>query len=185
MKLKTERLLLRPFTLDDADDVFEYAVDPQVGPSAGWPVHKDVWETQGIIQSVFIDTEDEVFALQLRDSGKVIGSIGLQQMTWSGAPAGTWEIGYCLNPACWGRGYMPEAAQELLRHGFEHNGLKEIWSGHYDFNHKSKRVIEKCGWRYFDTAQVQVKLLGETRTELFYRMTRAEWNELSQPSHIL
>ena len=182
MRLMTERLLLRPFTMDDAEDVFEYAVDPRVGPAAGWPVHKDIWETQTIIHDVFMETADEVYALVLRESGKVIGSAGLQHMTWGGVPEGTWEIGYCLNPAYWGEGYMPEAVRELLRHGFEGNGLKEIWSGHYDFNHKSQRVIEKCGWRYFDTAQVEAKLLGETRTELFYRMTRAEWDELSKPA---
>jgi len=181
MKLKTDRLLLRPFTMADAEDVFEYAVDPRVGPAAGWPVHEDVWETQGIIHSVFIDTKDEVFALQLKDGGKVIGSVGLQRMTWEGVPEGTWEIGYCLNPAHWGKGYMPEAAAEVLRYGFEDKGLGEIWCGHYDFNRKSRRVIEKCGWRYFDTARVHVKLLNETRTELFYRMTRPEWNEQSQP----
>ena len=179
MKLKTDRLLLRPFTMGDAEDVFEYAADPRVGPAAGWPVHKDIWETQGIIHSVYIDTEDEVFALQLREGGKVIGAISLQHMLWSGVSEGTPEIGYCLNPAYWGKGYMPEAATEVLRYGFENKGLAEIWSGHYDFNHKSRRVIEKCGWRYFDTAQVQVKLLNETRTELFYRMTRSEWNERS------
>jgi len=185
MKLHTERLLLRPFTMSDAEDVFEYAADPRVGPAAGWPVHRDIWETQGIIQSVFIDTADEVYALALRESSKVIGAVSLQRMTWSGVPEGTQEIGYCLNPAHWGKGYMPEAVRELLRHGFEENRLPEIWSGHYDFNRQSKRVIEKCGWRYFNTAQVKVKQLGETRTELFYRMTRAEWDELSQPIYIL
>jgi Acetyltransferases, including N-acetylases of ribosomal proteins len=185
MNLNTERLLLRPFTMSDAEDVFEYAADLRVGPAAGWPVHKDIWETQTIIHDVYIETDDEVYALQLQNSGKVIGAVSLQRMTWSGVPEGTQEIGYCLNPAYWGRGYMPEAVRELLRHGFEHRGLGEIWSGHYDFNRQSKRVIETCGWRYVTTAQVEVEQLGETRTELFYRMTRAEWDELSQPIHIL
>lgn len=179
MKLETERLILRPFTTDDTEDLFEYAQDPRVGPPAGWPPHKDLAECRSILISVFIETEDEPFAMQLKESNKVIGSVGLQKMSWDKAPKGAWEIGYCLNPAYWGQGLMPEAVQELLRYGFEDHRLSEIWCGHYDFNSKSRRVIEKVGFRYVTTDIVNCRLMNEDRTELFYKITREEWKAWS------
>ena len=47
MILHTERLILRPWTEDDAESLYEYAKDPEVGPIAGWPPHKSVGESKG------------------------------------------------------------------------------------------------------------------------------------------
>ena len=72
---------------------------------------------------------------------------------------------------------MPEAAREMLRHAFEDIGMQKVWCGYYDGNLKSKRVQEKCGFRYHHTAEVSVDKLGENRLEHFTRLTRAEWEE--------
>ena len=52
-RIETERLILRPFTQNDAEDVFDYAKDPRVGPIAGWQPHRDVEESREIIRTVF------------------------------------------------------------------------------------------------------------------------------------
>lgn len=87
------------------------------------------------------------------------------------------ELGYWLGQKFWGRGYMPEAARELLRHGFEDLGMKKIWCGYYDGNDKSKRVQEKLGFVYHHTCEdVPVPLLHEVRIGHTNLMTKEHWD---------
>jgi len=80
IRLETERLVLRPFSGDDLDDLYEYASIPGVGEMAGWPHHESVDTSKRILQS-FIE-EKEVFALELKKNGKVVGSLGLHD-SWA------------------------------------------------------------------------------------------------------
>ncbi len=176
MRLETERLTLRPFTQEDAADLYEYAKDPRVGPAAGWQPHKSVEESREIIGSVF--SAPNVFAVVDKPSGKVIGSAGFVGRHQSLLPGPDDEIGYALSPDFWGRGLMPEAVRELLRYGFEELGLATVWCGHYDFNDKSRRVVEKCGFIYRFTDKTWAEWMEEERTELHYALTREEWQRL-------
>ena len=173
MILETKRLLLRPFTDIDAEDLYEYAQDPRVGPTAGWPVHTSVENSLEIIRTVF--SAPNVFAVVDRDSGRVIGSAGFVDGHWEGVPKPDDEIGYALNPEFWGRGLIPEAVAELLRYGFEELGLQTIWCCHYDGNGKSRRVIEKCGFRFRFSLETEVTLMNERRLTHFYALTKEEW----------
>ena len=112
MNLKTRRLLLRPFQESDAADLYEYAKDPRVGPIAGWPVHTSVENSREIIRTVF--AAPNTFAVAERETGKVIGSAGFTGRSRVEFPAPNDELGYALSPAFWGRGLMPEAAEEIL-----------------------------------------------------------------------
>lgn len=179
-RLETQRLILRPFADGDAADVYEYARDPRVGPAAGWPPHGDEAESLEIIRTVF--AQPHVFAMELKENGKVVGSVGYVDRHQTLLPGPDDEIGYALSPACWGRGLMPEAVRALLRYGFEELGLNAQWCGHYDFNDKSRRVVEKCGFRYRFTGKSWVELMGEERTELHYALTKAEWLALQNRS---
>ena len=173
MILETKRLFLRPFTDTDAEDLYEYAQDPRVGPIAGWPVHPSVENSREIINTVF--AAPNVFALVDRERGKVIGSAGFVGTHREGVPKPNDEIGYVLNPAFWGRGLMPEAVEELMRYGFQDLGLAAIWCCHYDGNKKSRRVIEKCGFLPRGSTWEDVPLMGERRLTHFYALTKEEW----------
>lgn len=175
-RLETPRLLLRPWRESDADDLYAYACDPRVGPAAGWPPHKSREESGEIIRTVF--AAPHVFAVELKESGKAVGSVGYVDRHQTILPGPDDEIGYALHPACWGRGLMPEAVREILRYGFEELGLQTQWCGHYDFNDKSRRVVEKCGFRYRFTERAYVPLMEEERVELHYALTREEWEAL-------
>ena len=71
---------------------------------------------------------------------------------------------------------MPEAAREMLRHAFEDLGMQNVWCGYYDGNTKSKRVQEKCGFRYqWTTKDVDVPLMHEKRTGHVNLMTKDSW----------
>ena len=86
------------------------------------------------------------------------------------------ELGYWLGKPFWGRGYMPEAAREMIRHGFEDLGMNTIWCGYFEGNQKSKRVQEKIGFVYHHTREkVSVPLMKEVRTEHRNIMTKERW----------
>ena len=163
MELETARLLLRPFREEDAGDVFAYASDPRVGPIAGWPAHKSPAESLEIIRTVF--SAPGVFAMVLRETGRVVGSVGFV----GGHPAGQSpdcpddELGYALAPDCWGRGLVPEASEAVLEYGFTQLGLRRVWCGHYAGNWRSGRCMGKCGFRYAFARTTRVELLGEDR----------------------
>lgn len=71
---------------------------------------------------------------------------------------------------------MPEAAREIIRHGFENIGMAKIWCGYYEGNTKSKRVQEKLGFRYQRRSEcVDVPLMHEKRTGHVSSMTMEEW----------
>ncbi len=76
--LETERLILREWKLEDAADLYEYAKTELVGPNAGWKPHQTIDESRGIIKK-FIENQD-TYAIVLKESGKVIGSIGLHHL---------------------------------------------------------------------------------------------------------
>ena len=176
MQLETPRLRLRPFAPEDCEDLYEYARDPRVGPIAGWPVHNSVENSLEIIRTVF--SAPDVFAVVERESGKVIGSAGFVGEHREELPGPDDELGYALHPGFWGRGLIPEAARELLRWGFEERGLRTIWCNHYDGNQKSRRVIEKCGFRYHFSRETDVPLMGERRLTHFFALSREEWSSL-------
>lgn len=69
--LETERLILRPWTEDDAEELYKYASDPDVGPAAGWPPHTSVENNRDIISTVL--SASKTYAVCLKDSGKPIG----------------------------------------------------------------------------------------------------------------
>lgn len=174
MVLQTERLVLRPWLETDAEACYEYAKDPRVGPIAGWPVHTSVENSRQVIRDVL--SAAETYAIVLKESGVPIGSIGLKFHCDLAKKDDEAELGFCLGVPYWGRGIVPEAGREMLRHAFEDLGLERVWCGYYDGNEKSKRVQEKLGFRYMWTAEdVPVPLLGETRIGHANRMTKEEW----------
>jgi len=176
MFLETKRLILRPWEEADAEECYKYASDPQVGPMAGWPAHTSVENSRQVIREVL--RAPETYAIVLKETGLPIGSIGLHRNDLAKQDDEA-ELGYWLGAPYWGRGLVPEAAREVLRHAFEDLNLERVWCGYYDGNEKSRRVQEKLGFRYQWTSEaVPVPQLGETRKGHVNRMTRAEWQAL-------
>ncbi len=75
MILKTKRLIIRPWEESDAEDLYYYAKDPDIGPIAGWPVHTSIENSLDIIKNVL--SASETYAVCLKEDNKAIGSIGL------------------------------------------------------------------------------------------------------------
>lgn len=177
--LETERLILRKWTEEDAESLFEYAKDSEIGPAAGWPPHKSVEESRAVIKNVFDGAE--CYAICEKENNIAIGAVELKLNGHTNKTKrdDECELGYWLGQPFWGRGYMPEASRELLRRGFEDLGMTTIWCAYYDGNLKSKRVQEKLGFVYHHSCnEVPVPLLHEVRVEHTNVMTKEHWEEI-------
>lgn len=177
----TERLILRHWEESDAEELFKYAVDPEVGPITGWPPHKSVEESRDIIKNVL--STPEAYAICLKEDGKPIGDIELKlngrtDMTDRDDEC---EMGFWLGQPFWGQGIMPEAIKEMLRRAFEDLGMQKVWIGYYEGNTKSKRVQEKTGFRFqWRTENVDVPLMYEKRTGYVSVMTKEDWEAMNR-----
>lgn len=176
MILETERMILRRWQDSDAENLYEYAKDPDVGPIAGWPEHQSIAESRNVIKNVF--NGKEAFAICLQADGKAIGAIELKLNGHTDMTEGDdeCELGYWLGKPFWGQGLMPEAVKEILRHAFEDIGMTKVWVGYYEGNTKSKRVQEKCRFRYqWKSEDVDVPLMHEKRNGHVSSMTKDQW----------
>ena len=111
----------------------------------------------------------------MKETGLPVGSIGLHHNDFAKKEDEA-ELGYWIGVPYWGRGFVPEAARELLRHAFEDLKLNRVWCGYYDGNLKSKRVQEKLGFQYqWTSEEVPVPQLGETRKGYVNLLTKEDW----------
>ena len=176
MILETNRLILRPWREDDAEDLYTYASDPDVGPPAGWPPHTSVENSLEIIRTVL--SAPETYAVCLKENGKPIGSIGFHRNDLA-EDDDEYELGYWIGKQFWGQGLIPEASREMLRYAFEDLKMNRIWCGYYDGNEKSRRVQEKLGFVYQrKTDGIEVSLLDEIRTGHSNLMTKERWQKV-------
>ena len=148
VRIETERLILRAWREPDLADFYEYASVEGVGEMAGWSHHQSVEESRRILDS-FISGK-KTFALEWKENGKVIGSLGLEPRDAdAGLPEELQgrEIGYVLSRDYWGRGLMPEAVKAVTDYCFQELSFDYLTCGHFDYNDRSRRVVEKSGFR--------------------------------------
>ncbi len=149
-ELQTDRLILRAFRQTDLDDFYEYASVDGVGEMAGWNHHESKEDSQKILNQFIYN--DEVFAICLKENGKVIGTLGVEKYRREEAFTefnnyyGR-ELGYVLSKRYWGNGLMTEAVSAVVDYLFKELKLDFLLCGYYNFNIKSKRVQEKCGFK--------------------------------------
>ena len=167
-RIETPRLILRPWQDSDLEDFYTYASEEGVGEMAGWAHHQSMEESRKIL-NLFMEGK-HTFALELRENGHAIGSLGLEERdenldlpeTLNGR-----EIGYVLSREYWGRGLMPEAVQAVIDYSFRELKLDYLTCGHFLRNSQSARVIEKCGFRYLKDILYQTRMDTVEPTKLY------------------
>ena len=177
--LETARLILRPWKESDAAILYEFAKNPLIGPAAGWPVHTSVENSRMIIRDVL--SINETYAVTLKGDDTAIGSIGLLIGDKSNLyiKENEGEIGYWIAEPYWGQGLIPEAAREIMHHAFEGLGMSMLWCGYYDGNEKSKRVTEKCGFRFHHTEYgKECPLINAVKTQHVTCVSKDEWERV-------
>ncbi len=170
----TDRLYLRPWNEDDAEVLYKYASDDRVGPACGWTVHKDVEESRRVIRDIL--SAPETYAMCDKVTDEPIGSIALMKNDAPSHIEGDLELGYWLAVPYWGRGLTPEAVRRMLLYAFDELGTQNVWIGYFDGNEKSKRVAEKCGFRFIERDEnVPWPATGETKNINYSRISKEEF----------
>ncbi len=176
IELHTKRLMLRPWSMNDLDDFFAYASIDGVGQMAGWFPHQNIEESKKILK-MFIDGK-KTFAIVL--DGRAVGSIGIEEYDEKEFPEFAQEkvreIGFVLAKEYWGRGLMPEAAEEVIRWLFEEVQLDRILCGHFLNNQQSKRVQMKCGFVPYRVISYQTRM-GTAEQTMMSFLTKEQWQD--------
>lgn len=173
--MQTERIFLRRWQEEDAETLFAYASDPDVGPRAGWPAHGSVEESLDVIRRIF--TNDATWAIVLKQTGRPIGCIGYYTHETSNIPIGEHdcEVGYWVGKPHWNRGFCTEALRLLLDYCLRVKRFEHIWADHFTGNPASGRVLQKCGFRDTGLLNRCSHLLGGDRD--LVRLMRYEGGE--------
>lgn len=174
--IETERLILRPWSLNDVDDLYDYAKNPNVGPHGGWKPHANREESLEILQTLFLEKYD-CWAMELKENNKLIGSIAYETDT-KRPDINSRELGYAMSEDYWGRGLMTEAAKAVIEYGFQEMNLDIISVYRNPFNKRSGRVIDKCGFTFEGTLRHANKIFdGTIRDVNCYSMTKEEFHK--------
>ena len=157
--LETDRLILRTWELKDLDDFFEYASVEGVGEKAGWEHHKSKDKSLEILK-MFIE-EKKVFAIVLKENQKVIGSIGIEELSEEldkdlDNLLGR-ELGYVLNKDYWNKGIMKEAVSKVVDYCFNTLKLNFLMASYFNHNIASKKVLEKLNFKFYKDIIIETK----------------------------
>jgi len=168
--LKSNRLILRPFTIDDIDNVLLYTSDNIVTKYLTWPSYTDISQAEKVVKEFYIGKEG-VFAIELEAEKKCIGCIDLRLYSEHNKAS----FGYVLNREYWNKGYMTEALNIILDFSFSKLELNRVEATHYVGNEGSGRVMQKCGMKYEGTGIQEVIVKNIYQDVVHYAILRDEW----------
>lgn len=172
MIMQTERILLRRWQETDAEALYKYASDPDVGSHAGWSAHKSVEESSEIIRTVF--NNDTTWAIVLKETNEPIGCMGYFTHETSNIPIGKndCDVGYWVARPYWNQGICTEALRLMLDYCLRVKHFDNIWADHFVANPASGRIMQKCG--FTDTGKLNrcSHLMGGDKDMVkIYRLT--------------
>ncbi len=177
MEIYGEKVVLRPFSLEDAEGFFRYASNPNVGPIAGWKPHESVEESRKIIEDIFLKATSWTIRMK-NEPEKIIGAIGLEEDRLR-PDMKSREIGYSLDEAYWGRGIMTEACKLVISYAFTEMQVDILSICTSPDNGRSQGVIKKCGFHYDGRMRkIYHTYTGEDRDSLVYSLLPDEWKKM-------
>jgi ribosomal-protein-alanine N-acetyltransferase len=148
-ELETKRLILRRFTIDDAENMFKnWANDDEVTKYLVWPSHSDINVSIDVLKQWIQNYSNDDFyqwAIVLKETKEPIGSISSVKQS---DDLNMVHIGYCIGKNWWNEGIVSEALNELIKYFFEEVGVNRIESRHDPNNPNSGKVMTKCGMKY-------------------------------------
>jgi RimJ/RimL family protein N-acetyltransferase len=181
--LMTARLLLRPYTMDDLDAFYDIQSRPEVTrylyfAPRGREEAREALQVK--IQAAVLKDEGDSLRLGvvLRETGALIGDVMLR---WISREHQQGEVGYILHPDHGGKGYATEAAEAMLRLGFEEHGLHRIIGRLDARNTASARVLERLGMRREGHLLQNEFVKGEWTDEMVYATLKDEWQPRADP----
>ena len=173
VRMRTERLLLRPVELQDVDDIYAYASDPEFGRYLPVPrpyTYSDA--AKYVAQQVLSEwTIRPHFAIVL--NGRVIGGTGLRISERDQIG----ELGYAIARTHWGMGITTEASRAVMDWGFRKLALHKVFARADLRNMASWRVMEKLGMTREGVLRSHTRLGDEHFDDVYYGILRDEWQQ--------
>jgi len=174
--LETERLILRPFQLCDADTVEKLAGDKQIASTTLNVPHPypkgGAKEWIATHESTYLEGRGVVYAITLKND-ELVGSIGLSNLVQNHQA----ELGYWVGVPYWNKGYCTEAAEAVLEYGFEVLGLNRIHACYLSRNPASGRVLEKLGMGHEGTRKQHILKWGVFEDLALMGVLRKDWEQ--------
>lgn len=174
--MRTSRLILRPVRMSDAQDLYEYSRDPEVARHVLWDAHTSIHQTRQYIRFLlrqYRNGSPGTLVIALRDTGKVIGTIGFM---WVQPENRSAEIGYSLSRAYWNQGLMSEALNAMVEYGFLKLGLNRIEAQHESDNPASGHVMKNAGMRHEGTLRQRIFNKGRFADVELYAILRGDFH---------
>ena len=172
--LETSRLVIRPLRMQDAKDIFSYASDPEVARYVLWEPHRSLSDSKRYIRYIRMLYRRGLpasWAVMLRDSGRVIGTIGFM---WYSDENSTAEIGYSFSREYWNCGYATEAMRAVMDSAFRSLPVNRLEAQHDVRNPASGRVMEKCGMHREGVLRQRIRNKGELIDTVLYSILRSD-----------
>ena len=175
--IETKRLILRPWTLDDAPEIQRFLSDRDIASNIAnipYPI-EDGYAEQWVRRRIERVEKGEVvsFAITHGQEGYFIGAIGFninKEHNWA-------DIGFWIGKPYWNHGYCTESAQALLEYGFDVLKLNRIWGQHMTRNPASGKVMQKIGMKYEGCLRQHYKKWGTLEDLDCYGILRSEYNK--------
>jgi len=169
IRMASGRLVLREFVVTDEDAVHAFAADPLVTRFTDWGPNR-VEDTRAFLaeataQATNPERAEFTLAAVHARSGRLIGSVAIGVTSVQHRRG---EIGFVFHRDFWSHGYATEAAELLLRFGFDHLQLRRISATCHPDNHASVRVLEKAGLEYEGRMRSHLFVRGAWRDSLLY-----------------
>lgn len=176
IKIETARLILRPFEETDLEDFHEYTSAAGVGEAAGWKHHESKEESEAVLKELIAGRR--TFAIEEKESGKVIGSVGFENSPELYKNYNLGEnindIGYIISRDYWGKDYAVEALIGAISYAFFMLHLDAVTCACFKDNEASKKIIEKSGFKPVAIGKY-VTQLGEKYDAQYYGLTHEEY----------
>ena len=173
--LETDRLLLRKLKSSDVEAIYAYGSDPAVSEFVTWPTHQTIEDTQqflDIILSLYENNQAVFWGIELKEEKRLIGTINF--VSWQ-QNHHVGEIGYVLAQQHWHKGYMTEAAEQVIQFGFEQMELERIQAKCDVENSGSERVMQKAGMSFEGTLRKLLYIKGKQRDVKMYAITKSDF----------
>ena len=147
--LETERLILRPLSIDDLDAVFKWAGDPRVNKYMIYPLYKNKEDGREWLETLYQDDDKKDFGFVDKATGELIGSGGI----YNHPDIGVWSIGYNISYDYWNKGLVTEAMTKIIEWARENFEVHAVAGTFAVGNHGSQRVMEKLGMTFYEDTE--------------------------------
>lgn len=172
--LKTDRLVLRPLKVTDAEDIYEYAKNPNVSKYTLWEPHQSLIDAKEYVKDYafkyYSNKTPEPLGISFKnDPDKIIGTVGC---FWVSKNAKTMELAYAITEDHWGKGITAEASQAIIDYCFKNYSVKRLQCRCKSENKASARVMEKLGMKYEGTLKAAVFHRDKHWDMLYYSIVK-------------